>query len=103
MIMHTPRMRAMFTMLEPSTFPIEMPTFSGLATAKTATLSSGKEVEKPTRMKPIVVFPNPVISETLIEFLIVTSLPRTRSTTETSRMSALPPAPSCSNITISPL
>ena len=100
--MHTPRINAMFTMFEPNTFPIETPTFSGLATAKTETLSSGSEVEKPTRMKPMVVFPNPVMSETLTEFLIVTSLPKTSRTIETSKMSALPTSPTCSNISISP-
>lgn len=92
----------MFTMLEPNTFPIETPTLAGFATAKTETLSSGNDVAKPTRMKPMVVFPKPVMSETLTEFLIVTSLPMTKRTIETSKMSALPTTPSCSNIPISP-
>jgi hypothetical protein len=90
-------------MLEPNTFPIETPTFAGLVTANTATLSSGSEVEKPTRMKPMVEFPKPVISETLREFLIVTSLPITSRARETSKMRALPPIPNCSNNSISPL
>jgi hypothetical protein len=42
------------------------------------------------------------MSETLTEFLIVTSLPMTKRTIETSKMSALPTTPSCSNIPISP-
>ena len=92
----------MFTMFDPNTFPIETPTFSGLVTAKMETLSSGSEVEKPTRTKPTVVFPKPVMSEILTEFLIVNSLPITSRTIETSKMSELPTNPSCSNNSISP-
>ena len=101
-IMHIPRIKAIFTILEPSTFPIETPTFSGFESAKMETLSSGREVEKPTRIKPTVVFPKPVISETFTEFLIVISLPTTKSRIETSKMSALATAPNCSNISVSP-
>ena len=67
-----------------------------------ATLSSGREVEKPTRMKPIVVFPKPVMSETLTEFLIDISLPMTKSRIDTSKMSALAANPNCPNISVSP-
>ncbi len=98
--MHTPRIKAIFTMLEPNTFPIETPTFAGFATAKTDTLSSGSEVAKPTRTKPMVVFPKPVASEILIAFLIVNSLPTTRSIIEESRMAALPTNPNPSNVTL---
>ncbi len=57
----------MLTMLEPKTFPIEIPTFSGFNTAKIATKSSGKDVEKATKINPTVVFPNPVALATFIE------------------------------------
>jgi hypothetical protein len=50
----------------------------------------------------MVVFPKPVMSETLTEFRIVTSLPMTRRSTVTNKMSALPTTPNCSNISISP-
>jgi hypothetical protein len=50
----------------------------------------------------MVVFPKPVMSETLTEFLIVTSLPMTKRSTVTSKMNALPTTPNCSNISISP-
>ena len=88
----------MFTMFEPNTFPNETPTFAGFETAKTATLSSGKDVANPTRRKPIVVFPNPVKSEILTEFLIVNSLPTTRKTIETSRIIPLANKPSPSSV-----
>ena len=88
----------MFTMFEPNTFPNETPTFAGFDTAKTATLSSGKEVANPTRRKPMVVFPNPVKSEILTEFLIVNSLPTTRKTMETSRTIPLASKPSPSSV-----
>jgi len=42
----TPSIKQMLTMLEPKTFPIDTPTFSGFNTAKMATKSSGKDVEK---------------------------------------------------------
>jgi hypothetical protein len=87
----------MFTMLEPNTFPIETPTPSGFATAKMETLSSGNEVAKPTRTKPIVVFPNPVMSEILTELFIVNLLPTTRKMIETSRMIPLASMPSPSS------
>ena len=96
--MQTPRIRAIFTMFEPNTFPNETPTFAGFDTAKTATLSSGKEVANPTRRKPMVVFPNPVKSEILTEFLIVNSLPTTRKTMETSRTIPLASKPSPSSV-----
>ena len=85
-------------MFEPNTFPNETPTFAGFETAKTATLSSGKEVDKPTNRKPMVVFPNPVKSEILTEFLIVNSLPTTRKTIETSRIIPLANKPSPSSV-----
>ena len=50
----------------------------------------------------MVVFLRPVMSETLTAFLIVTSLPMTKRSTETSKMRALPTNPSCSNIPFSP-
>ncbi len=96
----TPRIKAMLTMLEPKTLPIETPTFSGLVAENTDTLSSGKDVAKPTSTNPIVDFPKPVISDTLIEFLIVTSLPITKRSTDASKIIALLRIPSCSNISI---
>ena len=90
----------MFTMLEPNTFPSETPTLSGFTTAKTDTLSSGSEVEKPTRMKPIVVFPKPVMSEILTAFLMVNSLPKTKKAREASRIPAFPSMPSASNVSL---
>jgi len=98
--MHTPRIKAMFTMLEPNTFPIETPMLAGFATAKTATLSSGNEVAKPTSTKPIVVFPKPVMSEILTAFRMVNSLPTTRRMIEDSRMAALPSKPNPSNVAV---
>jgi hypothetical protein len=94
---HTPKTKAMFTTLEPKTLPMETPTLDGLMTAKTDTLNSGMEVEKPTKMKPTVVFPKPVNSETLIEFFMVTSLAMTKMRMEASRISALPTMPTPSN------
>ena len=90
----------MFTMLEPNTFPSETPTLSGFTTAKTDTLSSGSEVEKPTRMKPMVVFPKPVMSEILTAFLIVNSLPKTKKASEASRIPTFPSMPSASNMSL---
>ena len=98
--MHTPRTKAMFTMLEPNTFPIETPTLAGFATAKTETLSSGNEVAKPTSTNPMVVFPKPVASEIFMAFLMVNSLPTTRRTIEASRMIALPSRPNPSNVAL---
>ena len=57
----------MLTMLEPKTFPIDTPTFSGFNTAKMATKSSGRDVEKATKMNPTVVFPNLVTLATFID------------------------------------
>jgi hypothetical protein len=73
-----------------------------LVTANTETLNSGKEVEKPTKTNPIVVFPKPVISETLTEFLIVISLPIIKKSIEISKMSVLPNIPNSSNIVSAP-
>jgi hypothetical protein len=84
-------------MLEPKTLPMDTPTLPGSKTAKTDTLNSGKEVAKPTKMKPTVVFPKPVNSETLTEFFIVTSLAITKMRMEASRISALPIKPAPSN------
>ena len=64
----------MLTMLEPNTFPIETPTFSGFNTENMATKSSGSDVEKATKMKPTVVFPSPVTLATFMECVMVKSL-----------------------------
>jgi len=77
--------------------PNETPMLVWVKTAKMDTLSSGKEVEKPTRMKPMVVFPKPVISETLIELFMVTSLALPRTISEAIRMSTFPINPVPSN------
>jgi hypothetical protein len=63
--MQMPRIRAMFTMFEPNTFPMAMPMFSGPIGAKAETLRFGREVQKPIRTNPTVVFPMPPISEIL--------------------------------------
>ena len=96
--MQMPKINAVFTMLEPKTFPSETPTSSGFTIAYKDTLSSGREVAKPTKTKPMVVFPNPVISEILTEFLMVNSLPTTRKTIEARSMIALPISPSSSSV-----
>ena len=57
---HMPKTRAMLVMFEPKMLPMETPIFSELA-PKMTTLSSGRDVAKPTSMKPIVVFPKPVM------------------------------------------
>ena len=93
-----PRIRAMFTMLEPNTFPSETPTFSGFATANSDTLSSGNDVAKPTRTKPMVVFPKPVMSDILTEFFMVNSLPMTKKASEASKIIAFPAKPIPSNV-----
>jgi hypothetical protein len=90
-------------MLEPKTLPKDTPMLVWLKTAKMDTLSSGKEVEKPTKIKPMVVFPKPVISETLIELFIVTSLALPRTISEAIRISRLPINPVSSNIIASPV
>ena len=65
--------------------------------AKMDTRSSGREVENATRMNPMVVFPKPVISATLTELLIVTSLAFARIANETARTIVLPHIPSSSS------
>jgi hypothetical protein len=84
-------------MLEPKTLPMDTPTLAGLITANTDTLNSGKEVAKPTKMKPTVVFPKPVNWETLTELFMVNSLATTKIASEASRISALPIKPTPSN------
>jgi hypothetical protein len=90
----------MLTMLEPNTFPIAMPMFSGLTGAKTETLRLGKEVQNPIKTKPTVVFPMPVISEILIECFIVNSLAKTRTANAASRTPMLPIKPISSNSSV---
>jgi uridylate kinase len=93
---HTPNTSAMSTMLEPKTLPIDTPMFSEV-TPKTVTLSSGSDVAKPTRMKPMVVFPNPVIFDNLTELLMVTSLAIITLMIEARRIRKLPISPNPSN------
>ena len=86
----------MLTMLEPKTFPMDTPTFSGFNTEKMATKSSGRDVEKATRMKPIVVFPNPVTLAKLTELLIVRLLDLIRTINAIIRIIIFPIIPNCS-------
>jgi hypothetical protein len=78
------------------------PMLAWVMTAKIDTLSSGKDVEKPTKMKPTVVFPKPVISDTLTELFMVKSLALSRMISEARRISALPIKPTASNTVASP-
>ena len=93
---HTPSTRAMLVMFEPRMLPIETPIFSSLA-PKMTTLSSGRDVAKPTKMKPTVVFPKPVMLETFTELFIVISLAMITVMIEARRMRELPINPSPSN------
>jgi hypothetical protein len=99
---HTPNIRAISTMLEPKTLPMDTPMLPGSKTPKMDTLSSGKEVENPTKIKPTVVFPKPVISETLIELFMVKSLALPRTISEAIRISKLPINPVSANSIASP-
>jgi hypothetical protein len=65
--------------------PMETPIFSSLA-PKMTTLSSGRDVAKPTRMKPTVVFPKPVMLESFTELFMVTSLAITTAIIEARRI-----------------
>jgi hypothetical protein len=87
----------MFTMFEPKTFPIDTPMVSGFTTENTATNSSGKDVEKATRMNPTVVFPNPVALATFIEWVIVRLLALSKTTNATIRIMTLPSRPNPSS------
>jgi hypothetical protein len=87
----------MLTMLEPNTLPTATPTASCLIAAKMDTRSSGSEVEKATRMNPMVVLPNPVMSATLTELLIATSLALANTTNAPNSTSKLPHNPSTSS------
>jgi hypothetical protein len=89
-------------MLEPKTLPMATPMPAWLMTAKIDTLSSGKEVEKPTKIKPTVVFPKPVRSDTLTELFMVKSLALSRMISEARRISTLPINPISSNTVASP-
>jgi len=84
-------------MFEPNTFPMATPMLSCPIAAKMDTQSSGRDVEKATRMNPTVVFPKPVISATLTEFLIVQSLDLSKKSKESRRIATLPNSPSSSN------
>ena len=89
-----PRIRQIFTMFEPKTFPMATPMVSCPIAEKMATESSGKDVEKATRMNPTVVFPKPVMSATLTEFVIVQSLALSKTSNAARRISALINRPS---------
>ena len=92
-----PSIRQTFTMLEPRTFPIDTPTFSGFNTEKMATKSSGSDVENATRMKPTVVFPSPVTLATFMEWVIVKSLALDKAANAARRMITLPINPNPSS------
>jgi len=64
-----PTMREMFTMFEPKTFPTEIAA-SPVKAAMKATLNSGRDVERASKLKPTAVFPSWATSETLIAFVI---------------------------------
>jgi hypothetical protein len=61
------------------------------------TRSSGSEVEKATRMKPMVVLPNPVMSATLTELLIAASLALAKTANAPNSTRTLPHNPSTSS------
>ena len=66
-----PRIRQTFTTFEPNTFPKATPIYSTPRKTEVATTqSSGRDVKSPTKIKPITVFPKPVISATLTELTI---------------------------------
>jgi len=83
-----PIIRQTFTMFEPITFPIEI-ALSPVNAAMTATQNSGKDVEKAIRIKPMVIFPSPVISDVLIALVIVMWLALLNISKKMSRMMTL--------------
>jgi hypothetical protein len=87
----------MFTMFEPKAFPIATSTVSIPATEKMDTLSADREVQKATRMKPVAVFPKPIVSAILIELVIVKSLVLSKTSNEATRITVFPRNPSSSN------
>jgi hypothetical protein len=87
----------MLTISEPNTLPTATPKASCLIAAKMDTRSSGSEVEKATKMKPMVVLPNPVMSATLTELLIATSLALAYTANAPNSTSKLPHNPSTSS------
>jgi len=93
-IIQRPNIKPTLTMLEPNAFPTATPTASPPIAEKMATESSGKDVENATRRKPIVVFPNPVMSATLTELVIVKWLALSSTKSEPSRINALTSMPS---------
>jgi hypothetical protein len=66
--------------------------------ANIATNSSGKEVEKATRINPTVAFPKPVAPAIFTECLIVKLLAWFRANKATIRINKLPINPSSPNI-----
>ena len=86
----------MLVMFEPKMLPMDTPIFSE-PTPKIATLSSDRDVAKPTRMKPTVVFQKPVMLETLTALLMVNSLAITTMMIEARRIRAFPINPRPSN------
>jgi hypothetical protein len=87
----------MLIMFDPKMLPTEMPIVCGFTIANIATKSSGKDVEKATRMNPTFVFPNPVTLAKLTELVIVKLLALIRTTNEAIRTTIFPIIPSCSN------
>jgi hypothetical protein len=84
-------------MFEPKAFPMATSTVSSPTAEKIDTLSADKDVQKATMIKPVAVFPKPVISAILTELVIVKSLVLSKASNEAMRITVLPKNPSSSN------
>jgi hypothetical protein len=98
MIAAKPIITHIFTMFEPKTFPTEIDKPVPDNAAMTATVNSGKEVEKAIRLKPTEVFPSRVMLATFTALPIVRLLAqfRTRKETAMTSMSTANPVSSIS-------
>jgi hypothetical protein len=86
----TPTIRQTLTIFDPKTFPMATPPVCPYDKAAIIeTHNSGKDVEKPTKKNPTVVFPNPVILETFTALVIVTWLALFKITNEMNRSTTL--------------
>jgi hypothetical protein len=74
-------------------FPIATPILSVKA-EKIDTERAGNDVQKATRINPVVVFPEPVTSATLTALSIVESLALSKTTSATTRINMLMSSPS---------
>ncbi|MDH7564092.1 MAG: hypothetical protein QHH24_04325 [Candidatus Bathyarchaeota archaeon] len=76
-----PMTTLMFTMFEPRTLPTEIGAPPDKA-ATSATVNSGKDVEKASKLKPTAVFPSRVLIDSLTALFIVKLLARFNTTIE---------------------